>query len=64
MLYMAVTADKLELPLFVADNTRELVERFNTTRNCVLSAISHKNNGKVKGYKFIRVEEVEEYGLL
>lgn len=58
-IYMAVTPDKYELPLYVADNTRELANVFNTSDGNVKSCISKGKSGTTNGYKFIRVE-VEE----
>ena len=59
VLYMAVTPDKYELPLYVADSVKELAEKFNTNQNVVLSSISHKRGGNVTGRKFVRVR-IEE----
>ncbi|MBP3468076.1 MAG: hypothetical protein J6K26_00965 [Lachnospiraceae bacterium] len=55
-LYLAVTADYLELPLYVTSNVVSLAEKFGVSVNCVQSSITHGRNGRVKGIKFIRVE--------
>lgn len=59
-LYMAVTADEYELPLMVTPNSQELADSFKTTRNMVLSSISHNSSGKNNGVKFVRVRIDDE----
>ena len=44
-LYIAVTLDKYELPIAVADSPKELAELYGTTRNVVSSMISHEKAG-------------------
>ena len=59
-LYMAVTPDKLELPLFVAGNARELANKYGVTENTVYSSIARGESGKQRGMKFVRVKiEIE-----
>lgn len=58
-MYMAVTADKYELPLFVADTVWEMAKHFGVTENTVYSSISKGLSGKRNGYRFVKVEEVE-----
>lgn len=38
----------------------ELARKFNTTKNSMLSQISHGTSGRVQGYKFVRVDYVED----
>lgn len=57
---MAVTTDKYELPLYVADTARELSDWSGYNINYVLSAISHQYSGKKIGMKFIRIEVEED----
>lgn len=63
-LYMKVTSDEYELPLYVASSPTELAEKVGTTRMTILSAISHakKRGGRCK---YVRVvindEEEDEY---
>ena len=59
-MYMAVTTDKYELPLCVADTARELAEHFGVSENTVYSSISKGLPGRRNGYRFIKVEEQEE----
>lgn len=58
-MYMAVTTDKYELPLFVADTARELGKHFGVSQNTVYSSISKGLSGKKNGYRFVKVEEGE-----
>lgn len=55
-LYMAVTADELELPIFVSENCQELADKFQITKSNVLASISHKRSGKYSGVRFLRVD--------
>lgn len=59
-LYLAVTPDEYELPLFVADSAVELAKMFSTTANVVSSCISHNSSGKKAGVKFIRIVVEED----
>lgn len=54
--FMAVTPDKYELPLYVAESVRELAIVFKTSENAISSSIGHGLNGKKQGHKFIRVD--------
>lgn len=55
-LYMAVEIDKYELPLFVADTSRELADWSGYSIGYVLSAIAHDYPGKKSRMKFLRIE--------
>ncbi|MGL6221321.1 MAG: hypothetical protein ACRC36_25050 [Lacrimispora sphenoides] len=55
-LYLVVSPDEYELPLFVADSSRELADWSGFSINYVLSAISHDYAGKKSGMKFQRIE--------
>ena len=59
-LYMAVTPDKLELPLFVAGNVRELANKYGVMENAVYSSIARNESGKQRGAKFIKVKMAKE----
>lgn len=58
-LWLAVTADKYELPLTVADSAKELGEIYGvskqTVKNCVLRNVSGTRTGR----KFVKVR-IEE----
>lgn len=56
--WLAVTADKYELPIAVADTAGELAQLMGTTENNIRSAIAKNKNGKKNGYKFIRVKRL------
>lgn len=57
-IYMAVTADKYELPLGVYDNAQDMADAYGTTRatcyHCIWSGRKHR-----KKFRFVKVE-VEE----
>jgi hypothetical protein len=55
-LYMAVETNEYELPLYVADTSRELVDWSGLSIGYVLSAISHGYSGKKTGIRFLRIE--------
>lgn len=55
-LYIAVTLDKYELPLAVADSPAELARLMGTTYNSVLSSIAHG----YKGYKRVIIDEKDD----
>lgn len=55
-LYMAVETDKYELPLYVADTSRELADWSGLSIGYVLSSISHGYSGKKAGMRFLRIE--------
>ena len=50
---MRTTTDDMELPVAVADSPGELAEMVGTTKECVMSSISHKH----KGWYRVEVEE-------
>ncbi len=55
-LYMAVTADKYELPIAVETTLEDIAEVFGISTNAVSSSIAKNRSGKHKGVKFIRVK--------
>jgi hypothetical protein len=61
-LYMAVTPDRYELPLAVCLNADELGRCFGIKGRTVLQQICRKDNGTMRGAKFIRIEvEVDDH---
>lgn len=54
-LYMAVTADHLELPLYVTDSCKELALRYGISSKNLTSQIANNASGKTRGAKFVRV---------
>lgn len=63
-LYMAVTPDKYQLPLAVADSVQQLARMVGVTTNSIYSAISHGEsmNWKKRRYLRIRIDEEEGQG--
>ena len=60
-LWVAVEADKYELPLYVADSARELAEKFDTTKHNVEVSAFFGNSGTMSGRRFLKVpKEIEE----
>ena len=59
-LYMGVTPDKYELPLFVADSLKELSKISGFDYDIVRHLISKRSSGKNKGIKFIKIIIAEE----
>lgn len=55
-LYMAVTADKYELPLIVSDKVKDMAKYSGTSENNVYQGISHNFPGRKTKMKFIKVE--------
>lgn len=55
-LYLAVTADKYELPLGVYDSLAVMAREWGVSRETVRSAIRRNQDGRHTGRKFIRVE--------
>lgn len=53
--YMAVTADKYELPLAIADSPKQLAKLVGTTPAKISSAIGKNINGKYLGLKYVKV---------
>lgn len=62
-LYLGVTHDKYELPLFVADSLKELSKMSGFDYDSVRHLISKRSSGKNKGIKFIKIiiDEAEEW---
>ena len=58
-LWLAVEADKYELPLYVADTARELAEKFGTTKHNVESSAFYGHGGSVSGRRFLKVLKEE-----
>ncbi len=59
-LYMAVTTDELELPLYVADNALDLANKFGLKIQTMYCEISRPSKSTRRGYKFIRIELNDE----
>ncbi len=58
VLYLEVTRDEYELPIAVADTCGELAVMRGTTKNAVLSGISHeKRNGRQSRFKKVVIDD-------
>lgn len=57
MLWMAVTADRFELPLCVEESATILARKLHTTESTVRARKLRQNSGKICGYKIVAVEE-------
>ena len=55
-LYMCVTMDEYELPLYVADSVPELARVMGCTTNCIYPALYKLRKGRIKRSKFRSVE--------
>lgn len=53
--WLCVEVDEYELPLVVADTARELAEKCNTTKHNVETFVSKQSNGRVNGYRYMKV---------
>ena len=61
-LYLMVTNDKYQLPLFVADTARELSKMCGVPANTIYCMMSKYKHGKIKFSRFICVEVDECIG--
>lgn len=59
-IWMKITNDEYELPLAVADTAQELAEICGTTKNCIVSTISHYNQGRIKWTPYVCVKVKDE----
>ena len=56
VIWMKVTNDELELPIAVADNTKELAELCGTTPNAIWSSVSHAKVGEISKSPYRKVD--------
>lgn len=56
ILYMEVTRDKYELPIFISPSAREVAENAGTDINTVYSLCSRHKRGVYKRTRFVKVE--------
>ncbi len=54
--WMAVTADKYELPLFIADSAKDLSVIVRVPASTISSAVGHKVKMSRNNMKFVKVE--------
>lgn len=60
VIYMAVSNDKLELPLVIGDSPKDIGDIVGKSANYISSAICRGRNVKSLGMKFIKVKIDEE----
>ena len=63
MLWLAVTADELELPIVVADSSSELAEKLGTTPTAIRVRAHKKQDGSKAGVRIYRIDVLEEEDL-
>lgn len=54
-LWMAVTADKYELPLIVEESAAALAAKCGVTPGTVKSAAFRESDGRINGFKYVKV---------
>lgn len=59
-IYMGVTPDKYELPIFVAGSLKELAEMSGYDYDSIRHRISKRSSGRNHGIKFIKIIVNEE----
>lgn len=64
MLYMAVTADELELPLAVTTTVVELSKLTGYSRSAIFTSISRNKSGRKTGCKFVKIDDGGEDDVL
>lgn len=62
MLYLAVTADRLELPIAVAGSVSELAQMIGTSPKVISVAASREHSGRIRGYKILKINEENQEG--
>lgn len=55
-LYMAVTPDRFEFPVFIEDNCKELERKTGIKKANIFRQISEGASGIKLGYKFVKVQ--------
>ena len=59
-IWMKVTRDKYELPVAVANTASELARIVGTTKNAVVSSVSHLEHGHKKYSSYVRIRLEDE----
>jgi hypothetical protein len=54
-LWLAVTADKYELPIIVEESAKQLADKLGITSSTVIASVSRNNTGKNAGRKIVKV---------
>jgi hypothetical protein len=59
-LWMAVTSDIYELPIYIEDTAQKLADKLNITVGAVINAAKRNFNSKYNSYKIIKIEVTED----
>lgn len=65
MLWMAVTSDKYELPIAIADTANELADYLGVTGKAIIQMKAKNQSGRNLGYKIVTIEDeiIEQLSL-
>ena len=55
-LWLAVTADKYEFPIYIEDSSSKLAKILGIDASTVVKAVSKNHSGKITGRKIVKVE--------
>ena len=55
-LWLAVTPDKYEFPIYIEDSSTKLAKRLGISACTVITSTSRNNNGRNSGRKIVKVE--------
>lgn len=55
-LWLAVTPDKYEFPIYIEDSSTKLAKRLGISASTVITSTSKNNNGRRTGRKIVKVE--------
>ena len=53
--WLRVTHDEYEFPVFIADTAGEMAKRYGTSTNTIYSSLSHMKNGIWSPYRKVRI---------
>ena len=59
-LWLAVSIDKYEFPIYIEDTAKELGARLGISGDTVIQAVIRKRDGKKSGRKILKIEVSEE----
>lgn len=62
-LWIAVTTDKYEFPIYIEDTAKELGKRLGITASTVIGSVQLNKSGTTKGRKIMKVEVNDEYDI-
>lgn len=55
-LWLAVTSDKYEFPIYIEDSATKLANKLGITPSTVISSVTRNKSGKYSGRKIIKME--------